>query len=188
MKRRLWVLFVLLALLAVVAIVISLRSLAGFKPSDAATIFAGLLAFSMVWWQGHLINKQMELQAIIELAKEWNCREMLTMRKEAWDENNKPDKDKIEPVLEFLEKVSTLERRGVVSADLIWDTFGWYVWRYHHYSTSVIDQIRDDWTNKTDPTLYCDLEDLVGRLLKSEARSLSEKELCAFSAFSASLR
>src|SRR2546422_3664824 len=123
MKKLLSIVFALLALLAMVAVVLSFLKIADLKPSDAAPIFAGLLAFSIVWWQGHLINRQMELQAIIELEKEWNSQEMVKRRKATWTDKNKPDKTKIEGVLEFLEKVSTLEKGGIISADLIWDTF-----------------------------------------------------------------
>ena len=72
--------------------------------------------------------------------------------------------------------MSTFEKRGVISASLIWDTFGWYVWRYHYYSAKTINLIREEWTNKTDVTLYCDLEDLAGRLLKAEAANRNERK------------
>src|SRR6266849_540141 len=92
--------------------------------------------------RGHLIKQQMQLQAIIELDKEWNSTEMLAKRKAAWTSENEPAIDDIESVLEFLEKVSTFEKEGVISPDLIWDTFGWYVSRYYCYSKAVIKGIR----------------------------------------------
>src|ERR1700682_4458077 len=88
--------------------------------SEGVTLFAGLLAAAIVWWQGHLIKEQMQLQAIIELAKEWNSVEILKLRSGSWDDNNKPNKEHLELVLEFLEKVSTFEKRGVISDALIW--------------------------------------------------------------------
>ena len=103
-KRILTLVFIILALVAVAGIVLSILGWAGFKTSDGATIFAGLLAFGIVWWQGHLIKKQMELQAIIELAREWGSAEMVSRRKAAWSAENKPEKDNIEGVLEFLGK------------------------------------------------------------------------------------
>jgi hypothetical protein len=164
-------LFVALTLLAAVGIVLSVLGKEGFGKTEAAALFAGLLAFAIVWWQGHLIKKQMELQAIIELEKEWNASEMVLRRSAAWNHKNEPDKDCIESVLEFFEKVSTFERRGVISADLIWDTLGWYLWRYHYYSRAVIDELRVGWTPKEhDKTLYRNLEILYRKLLKRDIR------------------
>ena len=85
----------------------------------------------------------------------------------------------IENVLEFLEKVSTFERRGAVSAKLIWDTFGWYLWRYYYYSAEIIAELRKEWTSKkSDQTLYQDLEALYGKMLKQECerRSITERD------------
>jgi hypothetical protein len=188
--KKLYLLFFFLCFAGLAGICLSMFHKAGLGPSDGATLFAGLLAAAIVWWQGHLIKGQMQLQAIIELEKEWNCDEMLTKRKNAWASNGKPDKEHIEGVLEFLEKVSTLEKRGVISDDLIWDTFGWYLWRYYYYSRDVIAQIRDDWSNSTDGTLYSDLERLWHKLRKREiaernkskrtgARNLTDEEFRA---------
>src|SRR5260370_40145475 len=125
-RKRAWrCFFVFLALVASTLIVLSMLSVGDLRPSEGAVIFGGLLAFAIVWWQGYLIKEQMQLQALIELDKEWNSTEMLRKRHEAWAADTvSVVKDKIEPVLEFLEKVSTLEKRNVVAAELIWDTFG----------------------------------------------------------------
>lgn len=178
MNKLYWV-FSLLFLVCAVWILLSVFHVACFGPSDGVTLFAGGLAGGIVWWQGHLIKRQMELQAIIDLHKEWNSREMAENRRGAWDDRNQADKNRIENVLEFLEKVSTFERRGAVSAELIWDTFGWYVWRYYHYSAEVVGELRKEWTpKKADQTLYQDLEALYGKLLKQETerRNLTEQD------------
>ena len=189
--NKLYLFFFFLCLTALVGVCLSMFCIAGLRPSDGATLFAGTLAGAIVWWQGHLIKGQMQLQAIIELDKEWNSIEMLKKRSSSWGNDNKPDNDRIERVLEFLEKVSTLEKRGVISDELIWDTFGWYLCRYYHYcSKDVIPQLRDAWTNSTDPTLYGDLEALWNKLLKCEidernkskrpgARKLTDEEFIA---------
>jgi hypothetical protein len=157
-SNKLFVFFLSLFLICTSGIVLSLLQRACFKPSDGATLFAALLAAAIVWWQGYLIKRQMKLQAIIDLHKEWNSGEMAANRRAAWNERDQADKFKIENVLEFLEKVSTFERRGAVSANLIWDTFGWYLWRYYHYSAKVIGELRKEWTpKKPDQTLYQDL-------------------------------
>ena len=150
------------------------------KPSDAVPLLAGILPAAIVWWQGYLIQQQMQLQAIIELNKEWNCREMLENRTAAWNDLKEANKYKVEPVLEFLEKVSTFQKNGVISVDLIWDTFGWYVWRYYFYCSKVIEDLRRDWTpNHPDATLYCDLQDLWKKLLACEVkkRNLAESQV-----------
>lgn len=161
--------FIALLAICVASIVLALFGAFCLKPSDAVTLFAGLLAAAIVWWQGHLIRQQMQLQAIIELDKEWNSREMLESRAAAWNGTNEANKYKVERVLEFLEKVSTFQKDNVISVDLVWDTFGWYLWRYCFYCSSVIDELRNDWTpNHPDITLYCDLQDLWKKLLAYE--------------------
>ena len=55
----------------------------------------------------------MELQAELELDKEWNSAEMLENRRAVWNDRNEADEEPIESVLEFLEKVSTFEKRAV---------------------------------------------------------------------------
>lgn len=176
--RRWWYwIFGFLAFLCLFGIVLSLLNRAGLRASDGATLFAGGLAAGIVWWQGHLIKKQMELQAIIDLDKEWNSREMLEKRKAAWNEQNQPDKYRVEGVLELLEKVSTFEKRGVVSTGLIWETFGWYLWRYSYYCAKTIDELRTEWTPKfPDPTLYEDLERLWKKMLKLEIDNRNKKK------------
>jgi len=178
-------LFILLACVALVGIGLSLASRGGgLRPSDAATIFAGLLAFAIVWWQGSLIMQQMQLQAeqmqlqaIIDLDKEWNSREMLKKRSAAWDDQNAPDKYSIEGVLEFLEKVSTFEERGVISSELVWETFGWYATRYFYYSEDVIAKLRKEWTPpREDPTLYEDLEALYNKLMSLDVERRNGKK------------
>jgi hypothetical protein len=180
--------FIVLFATCVLGIILSLLHISCLKPSDGATLFAGSLAAAIVWWQGHLIRQQMQLQAIIELDKEWNSKEMLQSRMAAWSPRSlfapcdlsTVKKEKVERVLEFLEKVSTFQKNHVISVDLIWDTFGWYLWRYSHYCREVIKELRHDWTpNHLDTTLYCHLQDLSDKLLacEMEYRSLTKEEI-----------
>src|ERR1700691_3313062 len=123
-------------------VVLSMFHMACLKPGDGATLFAGLIAAAIVWWQGHLIKQQMQLQAILDLAKAWDSPAMLAKRRLVWTDRNEIDKDNVEPVLEFLERVSTLAKRRVISIDLVWDTLGWYVLRYAYYCRPAIKEIR----------------------------------------------
>jgi hypothetical protein len=136
--------------------------------ADRVVLFIGLLTGGIIWWQGYLIRRQMELQTAVGLYAEWNSKEMLQTRSAAWLDD-KPDPDTIEAVLEFLEKVSTFEKEGFISLTLIWDTFGWYLWRYYFYCKDVIMEKRRDWTPAApDPTLYQDLQELYPKLLRME--------------------
>jgi hypothetical protein len=171
-----------LAILAI-GLGLSIIQLADLKPSDGALLFAGLLPAAIVWWQVRLIKQQMQLQAIIELDKEWNSPGMLESRKAAWNRQNEPDIENVECVLEFLEKVSTFEKQRVISADLIWDTFGWYVSRYHYYNKDTIADLRrywvqnDDDKDRVDSTLYMDLESLADKLLKQDVKKRNKRKL-----------
>jgi hypothetical protein len=138
------------------------------KSSDEVTLFIGLVTGGVIWWQGHLIKKQMELSTIVDLYKEWNSEAMLRSRRAVWL-NAEPNPDTIEEVLEFLEKVSTLEEMGFISRVLVWDTFGWYVSRYYFYCKDLIPRLRRKWTDpNTDFTLYRDLERFYEKLVKME--------------------
>lgn len=64
-------LYLPLFFLGLAGLILSIFQIAGLKRSDCPT-FVGLLAAAIVWWQAHLIKEQMQLQAIIELEKEWN--------------------------------------------------------------------------------------------------------------------
>jgi hypothetical protein len=140
--------------------------------TDKVTLFAGLLAGAIVWWQGHLIRRQMELATISDLDREWNSEEMRKKRRVAWYGSD-PDPSTIEDVLEFLEKVSTLEKEKFVPRGLIWDTFGWYMWRYYFYCREVISSLRSRWApSNPDNTLYQDLEEFYPQMLCME---LSER-------------
>jgi hypothetical protein len=173
MKKRYFLLslFISLIAIAVAGISFALRRKYGLEPSDGATIFAGLIAFAIVWWQGALIQEQMQLSTMLELDREWNSPEMLGKRRAAWNSQNEPDVERIEGVLEFLEKVSTLEKGSVISSDLIWDMFGSDVSRYHYYCKDVIETLRKRWTSgREDVTLYRDLQDLADELLKQDVK------------------
>jgi hypothetical protein len=169
-SRSKWV-FVCLFIVGVAGVALSMLHKACLKPSDGATLFAGLLAGAIVWWQGYLIKQQMQLQAILDLVKEWDSPEMRERRKTAWNVLNEVDKDRIEGVLEFLERVSTLAKDGIISVDLVWDTLGWYLSRYAFYSRSSIGYLRSYWTpDQRDPTLYSDLQELERKLTQRERR------------------
>jgi hypothetical protein len=136
--------------------------------ADQIVLFAGLLTGAIIWWQGHLIRRQMELETTVDLYREWNSREMRQKRHAAWL-NDKPDPDRIEDVLEFLEKVSTFDKERFISLGLVWDTFGWYLSRYYFYCKDVIMEKRVAWTpGRTGATLYRDLELLDPKLRRME--------------------
>ncbi|MGB2639105.1 MAG: hypothetical protein WA857_05150 [Candidatus Acidiferrum sp.] len=142
--------------------------------SDRVALFAGLLATAVVWWQGHLIARQMVLGAVIELYREWNSEGMAEKRRKAWTSEG-PNPQKIEGVLEFLEKVSTLEKNRFVSRQLVWDTFGWYLGRYYFYCKNEIQRLRLRWTPRGDATLYQDLDAFYKRLIAFELRERNRK-------------
>jgi len=165
------VVFIGLFIIGIAGVALSMFRELCLKPSDGATLFAGLLAGAVVWWQGHLIKQQMQLQAILDLATAWDSPAMLAKRRLVWTDRNEIDKDNVEPVLEFLEGVSTLAKRRVISIDLVWDTLGWYVSRYAYYCRPAIKGIRSLWnSSREDPTLYSHLEELEKRLLKLDIR------------------
>lgn len=171
-----WVFFGLFT----VGALLLLASLTCWKGSlsttDKVTLFVGLLTGGIIWWQGKLLYRQLAYGTVLDLYKEWNSEAMLETRRNAWSlEKEVPNPDSIEDVLEFLEKVSTLQRDKYITRQLIWDTFGWYIGRYHFYCKSIIEDLRVKWTPKYDPTLYQDLEAFYSILLKLDAEARNEK-------------
>lgn len=61
--------------------------------------------------------------------------------------------------------------------DLVWETFGWYVWRYYHYSRSVIEELQEQWTpERADLTLYENLKAMYDKLLGREVARRNRKD------------
>lgn len=140
-----------------------------------------LVTGGVIWWQGQQLRKQLELQTLTDLFKEWE--NMKEIRSEIWSVSN-PDTvdekelDKVEGVLEYLEKIGSYYKNKVLSLDLIWDTaFGWYILRYYYYYQKAIPRIREKWGD--DNTLYTDIEDLYKDLSKRETqrRGINECKL-----------
>jgi hypothetical protein len=142
-------------------------------------IVVSLLAAWFALNQALLLKKQIQLQAIIDFDREWRSQEMRSKRSSLWTDGGHPDENKVEDILEFLEKVSSFEQRGIIQYHLLWDTLGWYIVRYHHHCRNAIEILRDKWTHKRDPTLYQDLEELSAKLTREEAsqRGISEDEV-----------
>ena len=135
----------------------------------AAAVAAG--AGALVIHQIDLLQKQTQLDAIIRLDQEWRSDQMIKQRKSAWKDNDHPDEEKIEDVLEFLEPASSFVAQEIIDPNLVWDTFGWYMIRYYSCCQNEIEILRDKWTNSHDKTLYQDLEALYKRLVDKEAKA-----------------
>lgn len=132
-------------------------------------LIVSAVAAGFAYYQAQLLKKQIQLQAIMDLDREWRSNEMLQERSSFWSAEGHPDQDRAEDVLEFLEKVSSFEEGGIIECRLVWDTLGWYMVRYHHYCQNVIEILRERWTHRRDHTLYQDLEKLSDKLLREEA-------------------
>jgi hypothetical protein len=130
------------------------------------TAYLACLTGYVIYWQGQTLKKQLELQVVTELFKEWNSQEMQTVRK-SFDRDATTDEalNQTETILEYLERIASYYKNHVLSRDLIWDTIGWYLMRYYHYNVANIGKIRDKWN---DPTLYSDLEALYPKLVEIE--------------------
>ncbi|HEX9503354.1 MAG TPA: hypothetical protein VF974_03475 [Patescibacteria group bacterium] len=130
------------------------------------TYYLAIITGGVIWWQGKQLKRQLELQTLTELYKEWNNEEMSDARKKYF--TDEADLDATENVIEFLEKIASYYNKKVLTRDLIWDTIGWYIQRYHFYSKNKIIMIREKWNN--DNTLYRDLENLGQDLINMEAQ------------------
>lgn len=135
-------------------------------------IVTGFSAY-FIWLEGKSINKQLKIQTIADLYKEWDSLRMRKVRANSFN-NNPNDLDGVELVLEFLEKIACHYNNDVLDQDILWDFFEWYILRYYYYNKDNINKIRTKWGN--DKFLYCELEKLYPKLLKQEVKALKKKE------------
>ncbi len=171
--------------------------LSGLKSSDwltayltfylgIATVILALTTAVVIIWQGQQLKKQLELQVITELYKEWNGEELFDARCNLCQILNSggvitefggETLEKVENVLEFLERIASYYENEVLSRKLVWDTFGFYIMRYYFYTQNAIKEIHIKWSN--DETLYRDLANLYKDLMDYECkeRNKSRDEL-----------
>lgn len=148
----------------------------------AATLFVGLVAAFIVWWQGTLIKQQIQFQSFVELDKEWNSSAMLRTRETAFNKATKQyELYKLEGILEFLEKLASFRQMGVLDMNLLlYSNIGWYAVRYFFFNRESIRAMRKKWK---DEHLYEDLEVFYEDYLalevgdSEEDRKLYEQEL-----------
>ena len=181
---------VFLILAATIAIGLILSHILCVHMDGAAwtTLFLTVVTAAVIGWQGIQLQRQLELQTLTELYKEWNDEDMMKARCELSsiisvaddrsgiiDCNNTDNLIKVECVMEFLEKLASYYKNRVLSKKLLWDTIGWYVMRYTYYTGEAIEKIREKWGH--DRTLYRDLDYLYTDLKRMELRKRQEKEV-----------
>lgn len=160
----------LLLLLVMLSLLSFITALFCGKFEISATLLVGLITVGVIWWQGSLIKKQMQLNALIDLEKEWNSQEMCMARSKAFTDS--PDTDDLEIVLEFLEKFAYFQKVKVLDRDLVWDsTLGWYAFRYYYYNEEKIPKIRNKWRDD----LYVNLENLYTSYQDIEAKEKNKE-------------
>ena len=171
MKRYAVHIAISIAILGVGGLVLSL---AYCRWDTAATLFVGLAAACVVWWQGTLIKEQIRFQSLIELDKEWNSPEMLKRRETAFDKTAKQyELYKLEGILEFLEKLASFKQAGVLDMHLLpYSNLGWYGVRYFFFKRENIETLRKKWK---DENLYEDLKSFYEEYLTLEGGRSDEK-------------
>ena len=163
----------------------------GYK-GQLVTYGIGLLAAIVVYSQIVSLQKQLQVQTLVEYSKQWNSTEMVKKRKVAMEvlkvddvmkEVAEGDLDKLEQVLELLEDFSTLAEDGVLDEELVWESsLGWYASRYCYYSNlnRSIAAARKKWGlgDVPDDTYYVKLEALYNRYLNNEVKRLNVEKKC----------
>ena len=138
---------------------------------DAATAYAallvGLVAASVVVWQGYLIKQQIAFSIYLDLDKEWNSAEMLEARKTVHAPgSNEWDLSRLEAILEFFEKLASMYKLSGGMPFIYQSTLGWYAAQYFLFSREhgQIHHLRELWKDVP----YQDLEDLYSFYLVNE--------------------
>ena len=144
------------------------------------TLIIAVITALFVWWQVSKLNKQIQLQALLDLDKEWNSKTMLDCRAEVCgiikDKKDLTDEDLsvIEELLEYLEKVCSLVQLGILDKESVWHVTGWYIERYYYSlkERDIITNLRRKWTTEPDCNLYADIEEIYKRLIKMEEKEM----------------
>jgi hypothetical protein len=114
------------------------------------TAMAAAATAFIILSQASLLKTQLQVQTLIDLAKEWDSTRMRELRSRwAKDEG---DLAALEPILEFLEEFAGFKKRGVLNRDLLWDTtIGWHASRYYfyHQGNGNVAKLREQWKDHT---------------------------------------
>ncbi|MGD0217257.1 MAG: hypothetical protein ABSC45_07075 [Desulfobaccales bacterium] len=151
-----------------------------------ATLGLAIITAAVIIWQGQQLKRQLELQVITELYKEWNEDEMFEARcslckilppEGIITDFGDDTFDKVENVIEFLERIASYYMNSVLTKRLVWDTFSFYIMRYYFYTQKAIKEIEKYWGD--DKILYRDLSDLYNELIDYECneRNKNKKEI-----------
>lgn len=141
------------------------------------TLYLAFIGLITLIVQTNGINDQLKMQTISKLYEEWNAPSMCEYRSKSAKailENNldiNSNRDKIETVLEFLERICSYTGKGILDKDWLWDNFGFYIERYYYYNRNNIKDIRIIWD---DSTLYKDTENVYPELIKDELRHIGK--------------
>jgi len=125
--------------------------------TTVATMFVGLLAAAVVYWQGHLIKQQLAFSTYLDLDKQWNSAEMIAARETVYDPlNDTWDESRLDWLLEFFEKLASLFKVTGELDFIYHSTLGWYAVQCFLYAESrgQIKRARQDWGDD----VYKDLE------------------------------
>jgi hypothetical protein len=147
----------LIAVAAFIALIVSSLSYSWGAATTFATLFVGLLAAIVVYWQGALIKRQLAFSTYLDLDKEWNSLDMMNARRNAHVDENIWDVSPLEAILEFFEKLASLFKTSR-DINFIYDsTLGWYAAHYFLYAREHgrIKHLRALWEDD----IYSDLED-----------------------------
>jgi len=125
----------------------------------AATMVATLATALIILRQATLLGQQNQVNALIELQREWESPRLRALRSRSAAEP--ADLKVLEPILEFLEEFAGFRKRNVLNNELIWDTtIGWHAAHYYFYNAENgnIEALRSRWG---DPSLFQNLEKIL---------------------------
>jgi len=115
-----------------------------------ATMVATLATALIILRQATLLGQQNQVNALIELQREWESPRMHFLRSRWAAETT--DLGAVEPILEFLEEFAGFRKREVLNNELIWDTtIGWHAVHYYFYNdeNGNIENLRSRWRDKS---------------------------------------
>lgn len=137
----------------------------------ASLIVAAIAAWA-VERQAYLLRFSIQVQSLLTVDQRFNDRDQREKRHHAARQlfADRPDAE-VEDVLDFLDTLGTLVRRGALDAEMVWATFFYWIYGYWDAAGAVIGRERSK-----NRRVWEDLADLYARVLAIENRKGRQKQ------------
>jgi hypothetical protein len=132
-----------------------------------ASFLVAALSALFVWYQAHLLRFSLQVQSLLALDHGFREPDMRKIRHRAaqWllEKPRKGDGSEVDEVLDFLDSLGLLVKRGGLDPQMVWHSFFYWIDGYRNAARDIIAE-----EQRKNPRVWEDLEHLYQRLHKVE--------------------